>query len=428
MIAHDASRQGPGAWPSGVYGLCLHYLLGLRMVAIGGLTVVVACTDLALRQPVPWLAIGVIVTLVGAQTGYARRRARTGAEVGEATLVAQLLFDIAAITVLVYFTGGAANPFVSLLLLPVAVAAAALAKRSTWLVAAVAVGCYTALMLVPGAGGAHGHGFTLHLWGMWLGFVLSAALVAYFVARIGEALRSRERALARARTQAMEAERLLALGTLAAGTAHELGTPLATMAVLTHELREQTDDEQLRGRLDILRAQIDRCKQTLARMAAHAGQARAEAGRRLPLPGYLHEVLGEWQRLRPEVRLLADLHGTDPAPAVLADRTVTQALLNVLNNAADASDRPIEISARWDREALRIAVRDHGPGLPAEIRAHVGEAFVTSKAPGQGMGLGLYLARTTLARLGGSIELRDAPGSGLLADIRLPLGALAAGA
>ncbi len=425
--------MGAGRDPMpGLSSPSLRQLLLLRVAALGGLLAGAVANRLALGAPLPVLPTAVVIAAVAAITALAWWRHRPEGAAGQRMVVGQLLVDVVALTLLLWLTGGSSNPFAPLYLLPVTVAAAALRPLQTWLVAGAAAAGYTALMFLPQGGHPLPHGdhrFAGHLWGMWFGFLLAAGLVALFVARIGRALRARDQALAEARERALEAGRLLALGTLAAGTAHELGTPLATMAVLAGELRDELGaDASVARRLDLLRSQIDRCKETLARMATHAGEAPAGGGRALPLPQYLDEVLDEWRRLRPQARVSIQLDGAG-SPLVVADRTLTQAIVNVLNNAADASgadDALVEVRARWDAGALDLAVRDHGPGLSPALAGQIGNAFVSTKEPGRGMGLGLYLARLTLARLGGEIELQNAPGDGALARIRLPLARLAA--
>ncbi len=261
---------------------------------------------------------------------------------------------------------------------------------------------------------------------MWLGFLLSAAVVAYFVTKMGATLRAHDRELAEARENALQANQMVVLGTLAAGTAHELGTPLATMAVLAREIGEDyTEEPELTERIRVLRGQVSRCKEILSRMAERAGQAQADAGRQLPLDHYLEEILAEWRKLHPETPLQTQCAGSQPVPRILADRTVTQAITNVLNNAADAARHAVEFDARWEPALLQIEVRDDGDGLPKSLREHIGKPFVTTKKAGRGMGLGLYLAQSTLQRLGGSLQLFERATKGVTVKIELPLTSLA---
>jgi two-component system sensor histidine kinase RegB len=342
--------------------------------------------------------------------------------VSETVVLRQLCVDIVALAILLYYTGGSWNPFVSLFLLPITVAAATLRPAYTWWLVACAAGCYTLLMFFHRHTLHWVHGddhFALHVWGMWAGFLLSAGIVAVFVTRIGAALRLHDRELAGSR-------QLMALGSLAAGTAHELGTPLATMAVVTRELeRDHHDEQALLDSLAILRTQVDRCKQILGRMAQHTGDVRAEAGARVTVDRYLDAVICEWRALRPEVHPTVHLSGEQPAPGIVADRTVTQALLNVLNNAADVSPEKLEVHGNWSSSELTLEVCDHGDGVPDHMAGQLGKAFVSSKP--EGMGLGLYLARTTLSRLGGRVDLHSrGDGNGTVAEIVLPLKSLLA--
>jgi two-component system sensor histidine kinase RegB len=435
LMTQLQSREQAAA--SGVLdGLCLQYLLMLRVLTIAGQFAALAVSHYLLDITPPLAPIAVIIPAFSAITLVSWRRQRKGKPVTEQNITTHLLIDILGLTVLLFFTGGSANPFVSLLLLPVTVAAALLKPRYTWVIAAEAAICYTLLMFIhlhplsihvhPPHWNHTGMTFTLHIWGMWLGFLLSAAVVAYFVTKMGATLREHDRELAEARANALQANQMVMLGTLAAGTAHELGTPLATMAILAREIEEDyTGEPELTERIRVLRGQVSRCKEILSRMAERAGQAQADAGRQLSLDHYLEEILGEWRKLHPETPLRKQCAGSSPAPRIIADRTVTQAIANVLNNAADAARHAVEFEARWEPAMLRIEVRDDGDGLPKALREHIGKPFVTTKKTGSGMGLGLYLAQSTLQRLGGSLQLLDRASKGVIVKIELPLTSLA---
>lgn len=421
--------------PVSFVGLCMQYLLLLRIVTLGSQLAAVAVAHYLLQISPPIVPVAGVIAALSTLTLLGWRNA--GLPVSDRAILVQLLVDVFGLTALLLFTGGSVNPFASLLLLPVIVAAAMLRSGYTWLIAATSASCYSVLMFIhvhplfihvhPPQWSHVEPSFTVHIWGMWFGFLISAAVVAYFVARMGATLRAHDRELAMSREKSLQANQALALGTLATGTAHELGTPLATMAVLTKEMEHDRQDVPgLTDQLRLLRDQINRCKEILSRMAARAGQARADAGRQLPLDRYLEEVLAEWRDLRPDVSLQVNWSGARPAPRIIADRTLTQAIINVLNNAADASAEAVELDARWDLDRLEIEIRDRGAGLPAALREHIGEPFVTTKSAGQGLGLGLYLARTTLDRLGGHLELSDRATAGVSARIALPLSTLTA--
>jgi two-component system sensor histidine kinase RegB len=312
-------------------------------------------------------------------------------------------------------------------LLPLTVAAVALKREYAWLLAAIAVACYSVLVFyyVP-LSHLHMHdiaGKTLdiHLVGMWIGFVVSAGIIAFFVTRIGQSLRDYDRVMASIREKSLESERILSLGTLATSAAHELGTPLATMAVVSKELAQDlaNQPEQLQ-QLEILRTQIMRCKEILSSITRNAGQSRADAGQGLPLREFMQEAIQRWRDTRPATELVITLGENIHNPLIFADKTLTQAIQNLLDNAADASPERILFDAEWDEGMLKIKVRDFGSGLTEDVAKHLGKPFFTSKNE-KGMGLGVYLTQTTLARYEGELNLSNHSDSGVLATVKLPL-------
>lgn len=403
----------------------LKYLLLIRFIAIGGQVLAL----LLLRQvfaidmpaaPVVWIIIALVLfTLVS----WLRLRERE--EIPDWIFLGQLLVDVAVLTLLVYFTGGSANPFIFLFILPVIFAAASIRPAFAALVAVVAASGYTLLMFfhVPVGEQYSGHSAVqLHVWGMWYGFILSAGLVAFFVSRIAGALRQRDHALAAAREDALRSEQAVALGTLAAGTAHELGTPLSTLAVLTREMQEQyAGRPELGDDLALMREQLDRCKSILAEMASDAGQLQADSGHTVSVDVFLHDLFAEWQKTRNDTLIEIDCSGPRPAPSIIADRSLGQAITNILNNAADASRSRIQLTGNWTTDNLAILVMDDGEGIPQDYQSQLGNRILGSKPSNEGLGIGLFLAQTTLKRLGGEITFTNLPAGGLRTRIDLPL-------
>ncbi len=411
--------------------LCMHYVVLLRSIAFWGHVLILWLLTYLLEQSFPFVSVSIVVGGLGLFTLTSWTWAQKRTTVSDKFVFVQLLTDIITLSILLYLTGGSSNPFVSLFMLPVTFAAAMLRPLYIWMIAGMAIICYTLLMYFyqpMTLWGHHGHGFTLHVWGMWAAFLLSAGLVAYFVARIGNTLKERDRLLAEAREQALKSEKIVALGTLAAGTAHELGTPLATIAILAKDLEKSTLEKtpHLSKKLSLLRGQVTRCKEILSRMAASTGQSQADAGTPLPVDTYIKNILQEWLKTRPDVTIESDLQSAGPTPQIIADRTVTQAILNILNNAADASTDLIKIEGHWDHDLLNIKVHDKGTGLPPDLEDRLGdEPFLSTKSPEEGLGLGLYLAKTTLGRLGGNVKLKNRNDhDGVTAEISLPLAQL----
>jgi len=342
-------------------------------------------------------------------------------------LLLQLLGDLLGLTVLFYFTGGYSNPLVWMYLLPLTIAAAALKREYTWLLAAIAVICYSTLVFyyVP-LSHLHMHylagkSLDIHLVGMWLGFVVSAGIIAFFVTRIGQSLRDYDQILAAVREKSLESERALSLGTLAASAAHELGTPLATMAVISKELaRDLSNQPEQLQQLAIIRTQIDRCKEILSSITRNAGESRADAGHGLPLSQFLQDAIQRWRDTRPATELVVNFSDGTSNPLIFTDRTLSQAIQNLLDNAADASPERVLFDANWNENTLRVYIRDFGNGLSDEVKTQLGKPFFSSKN-GNGMGLGVYLTQLIIAKLGGTLTLTNHDEGGVLTAITLPL-------
>ena len=402
----------------------LRRLLGLRAITLAGLGLALWFVVVRLGMPLPVAPLAGVLTGMLVISLTTLWRLRCAWPVQDRELFGQLLLDVASLTALFYFSGGSANPFVVLYLLPLAIAAAALPAPYVWGMAGVTTVCYTALLAwhvpLPHGAQAHDADFGMHVLGMWLGFVLSATLIAWFAVKMATTVRDRDRTLAALRENALRHERVLALGTLATGAAHELGTPLSTMAVLVKDIAPEQGISA--GKLGILRTQIARCKEILASLSAAAGQVRAESGQSLALDVWLRELTERWLALRPGVSANQRLEGTQPPPRVVAELTLAQAITNILNNAADASPESVEIDARWNADELVLEIADRGVGLAPEVQASAGAPFLTTKS--DGLGLGLFLAYTTFSRFGGDVRLMQREGGGVLCRLTLPLAAL----
>ncbi len=383
-----------------------------------------AFASIKLQMHIPLLTLLVVISLYGAINLISWLRLRHRATIAINTFFLQLLIDVAVLTAMLYLSGGSTNPFVSLLLLPLVIVATTAPRYYAWGMAGITIACYTLLMFfftpLHSMGDHQSGSFDQHIVGMWFSFLLAVGLIVFFVVKLADSLREREHTLAEAREKALRDEHLVSLGTFAAGAAHELGTPLATMAVITKELQNDLADKpEMTVQTKLLREQIDRCKQTLTQISARAGQSRAEGGVPQPLDSYLNDVLQQWRLMRPEVTMQPQWRGTQPAPQIVVDDTLSQALTSILNNAADASPQQIEVIGEWDNEQLQLEINDRGTGLDEAAQAAAGTAFFTTKKEGQG--LGLFLAHAVIERLGGKISIHNRTDGGASVRIQLPL-------
>lgn len=418
---------------SRAFATTLRRLLWLRVVMMVSLVLasIVATRNYQLVLPVTEVAAALGLMLAINLISWLRlwRQAR----IDDLEILLQLLLDIGILSWLFYATGGYSNPFVWMYLLPLAVAAVALSWRQTWLIAALVVGAYSLLMFYyqPLTIQAHTHhasyhlqdeGFNLHLLGMWGGFVVSALVIAFFVERMGRNLREYDRLLAASREKVLESERMLALGTLATGAAHELGTPLSTMAVITRELQDdyQTQPE-LAESLALLRKQVERCKEILSSITATAGMTRSEAASALRMDVFVQQLVSRWSDMRPGTPLQLQLNLPDPCPHMVADLALGQAITNLINNAADASPAGISVIVAIVGKNLRIEIHDQGQFPDSNTLAQMGTPFTSSKQAQGGMGLGVYLAKSVLEKFDGEISFKQRQPQGTVACILIPL-------
>ena len=412
-------------------------LLVVRNVGIAGVIAAVIIVWYTLNFSLPFTAIAIVIAIIALINGITWLRIRQPWPVTDQEVFFQLSLDVLGLCVLIYLTGGSTNPFVSLLLFPLILAVTLLPSYYSWFMAALTVLCYTLLLFwyVPlisevqlvGDAANHDHlssNFHLHIIGMWFNFVISAGLVATVAVKMMESIRSRDHLLAIAREETLRNERIIAVGTMAAGAAHELGTPLSTIAIVCNELqRDNSNDRQLADSLQIIRNQVDQCKQTLSALLANSGTTRPLGDATMAMDKHLERILDKWLLVRPYVNVetLINSEGQHSVPQAMMDQTVDQALINLLNNAADASPDNVEVELAWTEQQAIITIRDRGPGLSEEALRNAGKAFFTTKSPSHGFGIGLYLANATIERFGGEVRWFNREGGGAITQVTLPL-------
>ncbi len=401
--------------------LNLRRLFMLRNVAILGQLVAVYVTQIQLAIALPVLSIGLVIFTFALFNLFTLLRLRWGGEVTQLEFLFQLLADVFILTALLYLTGGATNPFVLLFLLPIIIATAVLSVRYTWILTIITAACYSLLIWkyqpLP-----HSHnsesGISQHVFGMWLSFVISAAITSYLVGSMRHSLRDKDIELAATREQQLRDEQLVLLGTLSASTAHEMGTPLGTMSLLCDELSYQLNSEH-QDTLKTLNTQITRCKEALSTLSAATGGAPLSGGRLLPVEIFLSDLLSQWKTTHPDSVIDTRWDGLSPVPLILADRTLQQALINVLDNANEASPDKVKWLASWNSNTLTISIKDRGEGLSMEAEKVIGNQPFTAKD--DGLGLGLFLTHAIIKRFGGSVRLINRKHGGVSTTIHLPV-------
>jgi len=401
----------------------LRRVLSVRSVLFSALAALIAVVDLNLQRA----PLVTIVGALGAFTFASWLRTRIPRPVRDGEVAAQLVVDVVALTGLFYFTGGWTNPLVSLYLVPIAAGAAMLPRALAWLVALAATAGYGAIAVayvpLPHVHGADAPGaeFATHVLGMGLTFAIAAGLIAYLGTTMAASLRARAAALAHAREEILRNEQIIGVATLAAGTAHELSTPLNTIAVIASEMRAATTD---RRDVDVLLSQIEICKDILRRLRDEATVASDDLQ---SIGAFVDGVAEQFQLLRPAADVAFHRSGCAPEPLIRAEPTLRQAILNLLNNAADVSPGCIDVAAKWTADRLVLDILDRGAGF-TNARGVDREPYAL-EVPGEpveGMGMGLILANATIERLGGAVHIADRHGGGAWVQVTLPLAARAA--
>jgi two-component system sensor histidine kinase RegB len=404
-------------------------LVQLRWLAVIGqvVTILVVHFWFGIVLPLTQLAI-VIAFLIGLNiVSLLRHRYRNIVSNTELFLV--LLLDVAALTAQLYLSGGAANPFVSLYLLQVTLAAVLLDAWSTWALVIITSGCFvwlTAFHRDIFLWRGHGGDFAwLHIQGMFVCFVLSATLLVLFIIRINRNLRARDAHLAGLRQQSAEEDHIVRMGLLASGAAHELGTPLATLSVILNDWQHMPtlkEAPELSQEITEMQLQVDRCKTIVSGILMSSGEARGEGTLRTTVNAFLDGLAAEWRASRSPRRFdYTNAFGQDEA--IVSDTALKQVIFNLFDNALEASPNVVRIGVGRTDGDLVITVTDEGPGFSAEMLAEFGKPYRSSKGR-PGGGLGLFLVVNVVRKLGGLVVAENAASRGAIVTLTLPLASL----
>lgn len=359
-----------------------------------------------------------------------------------------MILDVLLLTLLLYYTGGAMNPFTFLFLIHICLGAILMQSFWAWSLAVYTTVCYGVLFFLPEPGvtsdlthlenglaitcatctmnSESSHSLmTLHLQGMWFAFAITVFFIVFFVNKIQNDLEQNMQTLSTLEAEKIKSEKLASLATLSAGAAHEFSTPLATIAIASGEvlaiLKEQDADPELIDDIRLIREQVKKCREILYQMSADAGEHLAESLRDFTIKELFTKVLSGFpEDIRRQIRFDCDLMDfTIRMPF----RTLYRIIRGLIKNAIDASEaeHPVFVSCRKDEGFLYVKVRDLGHGMDQETLSRAIEPFFTTKETGRGLGLGLFLAESAADRFGGKLELASAPGKGTTAVISFSL-------
>ena len=413
--------------------LRLDTLVRLRWLAVAGQATAVLFVAEGLGFPLPIAGCLLLVGLSALVNIVLRLRFSPTLRLGQWPALALLAYDLGQLGALLFLTGGLDNPFAMLLLVPVIVSATTLPPRATVVLGAMVVATASLLALIHWPLPWYtGESLTIPLVytaGVWVALVLACAFTGIYTFRVAEEARQLARALTATEMVLAREHHLSALDGLAAAAAHELGTPLATIALVTKEMeREMPDGDPRREDLALLKSQSQRCREILGRLTTLSWQGDEHLAR-VPLSHLIEEVVAPYRAFAAQIAV-EPAHGEGAEPVGRRNPAVIQGLANLVENAVDFARTKVTIATAWNASEVAVTITDDGPGFAAGIMERIGEPYVTTRGPRNtpsdpeagGLGLGFFIAKTLLERSGAQLTLgnREPPMRGAIVKVVWP--------
>jgi two-component system sensor histidine kinase RegB len=411
--------------------LRLNTLVGLRWLAVAGQSsaILVAAFGFGLKFPV--LACVGLVAASAVLNLALRRRFPVSMQASERGAVILLAYDILQLSGLLFLTGGIANPFSILLLAPVTIAATSLSLRDALGLLGLAFACATGLlgasMPLPWLGGGSLNLPPMYVLASWIAICVSAAFVTLYAFRVAAEARQTASALTAAELVLARVQHLSQIDGLAAAAAHELGTPLATVALVVREMAAAPHaDQAFKEDLGLLEQSVERCREILGKLAAPTGLTGQQMD--ISSPVELAEIAASSHRLH-GVAISVEGEGPDPPPKCPRSPGVLYGLGNLIENAVSFAEKAVAIRTKWSKLAVTITIADDGPGFPSNVLARIGQPYLSQRdrarrkqEAGGGLGLGLFIASSLLERSRASLQFANAdpPGRGAVVTISWP--------
>lgn len=387
----------------------LRTLILIRWIAIIGQLATVLAVQFWLKHDLP---IGPALAAIGASVllnlvAMAQRGGRM--RLSDRDVALYLGYDTLELTLLIYLTGGLANPFSALLLAPLTVAASVLTRSNVVGVTGLTLFCFSVLAVwhfplpwpvreleLP----------WLYSIGIWISLFISAVFIAVYVFRVAEEARRIAEALAASQMALAREQRLSALGALAAAAAHELGSPLSTIALVASELARDIPPGSEHGDdIALLQSQTERCRLILAELARRPETDGGDPYERLPLRTLIETAAAPHHTGAVELEIVADAAPDSDEPVVRRSPEIVHSLGNLIQNALQFARRRVTVTVSWNAAVVVVTVADDGPGFPAHLLSRIGEPYISTRADrGAHMGLGIFIAKTLVERTGATVE------------------------
>lgn len=397
-------------------------VLILRSAAILIQLILIFFVNVVLEYQLPWLPLISVIVVEAIFTQMSYLYYRSGKEADKLALLGQICADILFLSIILYYSGGATNAFVSLLLIPIAIAAVTLTPLLLSAVALLAVASYSVLLWLLPMSVMHGN-MEGHFIGMWINFLFSSIVVATVVGQMARRISQKEHAIAAFREEQLKQEKVMSLGVASAQITHQLATPIATVQLLVDELGDELPEHPV---IIDLQAQLLRCSQSLAEFREMVFEIKEQTSKQMACDDIIKQVIEHVGINYPDISADFIPQSTKSSasenPAILADASLLPAILNLVNNAIRAtksrSSHKIELSSFADQSNWQLTIRDFGRGFTQSTLSELGVKPVNSE---QGLGMAVFLSHASLERLGGTLTLTNHLEGGALVTLKLPL-------
>ncbi|WP_029011068.1 ActS/PrrB/RegB family redox-sensitive histidine kinase [Azospirillum halopraeferens] len=413
----------PAMWSARDGRITLRTLILIRWIAVLGQLTTVVVVQFGLGFDLP---LGPVLAAIGASVllnlvAMAQRGGRLRLADRDAALY--LAYDMLQLSLLLYLTGGLSNPFAILILAPMTVAAAILSRYSVVLLTGLSLVCLTVLALwqfplpwpetLPALA-------PLYAFGIWLSLSVSSVFIAAYVFRVADEARRYADALAATQVALSREQRLGALGALAAAAAHELGSPLGTIAVVAKELsRELPPDSPFVEDVALLQSQVMRCREILADLARKPEADGGDPFERMPLTAVIEEAAAPHHVGGIDLVIERPDPPAGDEPVVRRSPEVLHGLGNFIQNAYQFAERRVTVTVEWDSGSAMISIMDDGPGFPPTVLSRIGEPYISTRGDRGGhMGLGIFIAQTLLEKAGATVGYSNNRGGGARVVVR----------
>jgi len=408
-------------------------IIALRSVAIVIQLILIMFVNLALEYQLPWtpLLIVILVEIIFTVGSFYYYRTSTKIEnndknitTDKIAILGQVSADIFFLSLLLYFSGGATNAFVSLLLIPIAIAAVTLRPSLLALVASLAIFSYSVLLWLMPMSVMHGN-MEGHFIGMWINFIFSTTVVALVVGKMARTINQRELAIASYQKNLLKQEQVISLGVASAQVTHQLATPIATVQLLADELAEDFPNNDV---INDMQAELTRCRTSLQSFRQMTFDIKDQVVSSTLCVNVVKQISDHMALNYPEIQLTIKLSDDQfsqehfAKTSVLADASLLPAILNLMNNAVRATKANnslcIELTSQIVEQSWQMIIRDFGAGFTLTKLAELGVKPVSSE---QGLGMAVFLSHASLERLGGKLTLTNHQAGGALVTLSLPL-------